>query len=122
MHISVNFGQRFNASLSDDSLVTSQRGGVRLRVLILNGESMRIQLKGIAEIMASVDVKVRRVTLLELFYVDDLPWDIILHGKLKRSGASYAKMERNSMLFTEATDVGSMTSTKTQQCFGGAIC
>nr|CCA27594.1 conserved hypothetical protein [Albugo laibachii Nc14] len=51
-----------------------------------NGGSMRMQIKGSATFKACVDGEVRQVTLREVYYAENLPWNSISYGKIEEIG------------------------------------
>nr|CCA27483.1 hypothetical protein ALNC14_136270 [Albugo laibachii Nc14] len=47
---------------------------------------MRMHLKGSATFKACVDDEVRQVTLLEVYYAENLPWNVISYGNIEELG------------------------------------
>lgn len=45
-----------------------------------------MQLKGTAEFVVSVDGEIRRVKLLDAYYAEKLPFNIISYGKIEERG------------------------------------
>ncbi|CAI5720396.1 unnamed protein product [Peronospora destructor] len=48
-----------------------------------NGENLRMQLKGTADIVIIVDGEARRVKLLGAYYAKNLPFNIISYGRIE---------------------------------------
>lgn len=51
--------------------------------LLPNGESLKMQLKGNSDLVVRVDGDPHSIKLGDVYYSENLPWDILSYGKIE---------------------------------------